>query len=320
MKLVWTKLGHVYAANGESDEIYSHGKCRAFLDMGSFIRAYVICYSRLSNEGNITSRTFYIDLDKQDPTRIVKRSTKPVLRLGEPGEFDEHGIMAECVLKQDNKVLMYYDGWNRRVGVPYDWSIGLAESKDGGETFTKVSKGPILGTDQFDPYLVASPFVKQTKDGKWHIWYLGGDAWIRSKNDGKFYSIYTIKHATSSDGKLWAKDGKRCLPTVHNEECQAGATIFYHDGVHHMLFSYRPAERDAQHASTYKMGYAVSENLITWERSDNLSGLDVSARGWDSEMICYPQIVETDGQVFLFYSGNGYGKTGFGVAKLRVPL
>jgi hypothetical protein len=46
------------------------------------------------------------------------------------------------------------------------------------------------------------------------------------------------------------------------------------------------------------------------------SGIDVAESGWDSEMICYPNVFECDGQIYLLYNGNEFGKFGFGLAKL----
>ena len=45
-------------------------------------------------------------------------------------------------------------------------------------------------------------------------------------------------------------------------------------------------------------------------------GIDVSADGWDSEMIEYPFVFDYKGQRYMLYDGNGYGKTGFGLAVL----
>ena len=47
-----------------------------------------------------------------------------------------------------------------------------------------------------------------------------------------------------------------------------------------------------------------------------LAGIDVSESGWDSEMISYPYIVEGEGELFMFYNGNGFGRSGFGLSRL----
>jgi hypothetical protein len=44
------------------------------------------------------------------------------------------------------------------------------------------------------------------------------------------------------------------------------------------------------------------------------AGIDVSAEGWDSEMIEYPFVFKHKGLRYMIYNGNGYGKTGFGLA------
>ena len=43
-------------------------------------------------------------------------------------------------------------------------------------------------------------------------------------------------------------------------------------------------------------------------------------KGGISEMISYPHIYETGGVIYMFYLGNGVGREGFGVAKLRGEL
>jgi hypothetical protein len=43
---------------------------------------------------------------------------------------------------------------------------------------------------------------------------------------------------------------------------------------------------------------------------------DVSEEGWDSEMMCYPYVFDHKGERYMLYNGNGYGKSGFGIAKL----
>ena len=67
---------------------------------------------------------------------------------------------------------------------------------------------------------------------------------------------------------------------------------------------------------TYRIGYAESRDGIHWNRLDHLSGIDVSQDGWDSEMIEYPFVFDHKGKRYMLYAGNGFGKTGFGIAVL----
>jgi hypothetical protein len=74
---------------------------------------------------------------------------------------------------------------------------------------------------------------------------------------------------------------------------------------------------DAQGKSGfYRIGYAVSKNKKDWQRLDNQIDLGVSEKGWDSEMIGAPDVLQMKDHTYLFYCGNHYGREGFGVAEI----
>ena len=64
----------------------------------------------------------------------------------------------------------------------------------------------------------------------------------------------------------------------------------------------------------YKIGYAESQDGVRWQRKDEVSEIKVSSDGWDSEMIEYPYIFECMSNRYMLYNGNGYGKSGIGIA------
>jgi len=59
-----------------------------------------------------------------------------------------------------------------------------------------------------------------------------------------------------------------------------------------------------------------AEGLV-WQRMDGSLGLGTSAEGWDSTMTCFGNVQETKHGIYMFYKGNNFGETGFGVAILR---
>ena len=50
---------------------------------------------------------------------------------------------------------------------------------------------------------------------------------------------------------------------------------------------------------------------------DEKAWLKKSKDGFDSEMACYPVVFECSKGTYMFYDGNGMGKTGFGYAELQ---
>ncbi len=77
----------------------------------------------------------------------------------------------------------------------------------------------------------------------------------------------------------------------------------------YMWFSYRSGD-----GTPYRIGYAFSADGLNWELRLKDAGIDVSSEGWDSEMVCYPYVFEHSGDRYMLYNGNGYGKTGIGLA------
>jgi hypothetical protein len=53
------------------------------------------------------------------------------------------------------------------------------------------------------------------------------------------------------------------------------------------------------------------------DNSAKMKGINVSPCSWDSDMTEYPCVFGHGGQRFLLYSGDGYGRTGFGLAVLE---
>ncbi len=47
---------------------------------------------------------------------------------------------------------------------------------------------------------------------------------------------------------------------------------------------------------------------------DASHSIDVSASGWDSEMVTYPAVIDDGARLHMFYNGNDYGRSGIGYA------
>jgi hypothetical protein len=138
------------------------------------------------------------------------------------------------------------------------------------------------------------------------MWYTCFSRWGRA---GEPKHQYVIKYAESSDGVNWRRPGIVCIDAADASEYAIGRpSVLRRDGFYHMWYSYRGA--------AYRIGYAWSEDGITWTRRDDLAGIDVSASGWDSESICYSHVFEWHNTLYMLYCGNHYGRDGLGLAVL----
>ncbi len=302
----WEKLGRVYCANGEYDWAQSH----AFIPTSMMldeerIRVYVAFLDREK-----IGRIGFVDLDADDPRRVLRVSEKCVLDIGAPGAFDDSGVSPVCLLSVGEKLYLYYVGWQMGVKVRYYLFMGLAVSEDGGEMFSRISQAPIL--DRSDGELLVRSAAHVLRDGdKWRMWYIAGSRWIEV--GGKQVPTYNMRYLESYDHAVWDKRGEVCLELADDDDEFGFGRPFVikEDGVFKMWYSIRTMSKG------YRLGYAESDDGRQWRRKDADVGVDVSETGWDSEMICFSYIQETKSGTYMFYDGNNYGETGFGVARLQ---
>ncbi len=259
------------------------------------------------------SLTTYLDVDRDNPEKILYVHDKPVLEPGPAGAFDEHGIMPSCVFSDGDKVWLYYGGWSRRNSIPYSNWTGIAWSEDGGQTFSKAFPGPVVDRTPQEIFSATAVFVLPEPD-VWHMWYASGISWVEV--DGKLEEVYRIRHGSSGDGIQWNRDNRELLPALRDHEPTHRPTVMRVGGQYHMWFCKRGVEDFRDGRNAYRLGYASSRDLSTWQRNDAKAGMDVSEHGWDSNMIAYPYVVQAGENIYMFYNGNGFGQSGFGYAVL----
>jgi hypothetical protein len=267
-----------------------------------------IYFSSRDKEGRAQIGFFEIGLN--NPKNILRVSDRPVIGLGPLGAFDDSGVTTSCVITHEARKYHYYSGWSLGVTVPFYFCVGLAISDDGGETYRKISAAPLLERNDVDPYLTASPFVL-IEGSIWRMWYVSSTGW--ELRNGKPQHYYHIKYAESSDGIHWERNGRVCIDYRSKEEYAiARPCVLKDNAVYKMWYSHR--------GESYRLGYAESRDGLNWDRKDEESGLDVSDEGWDSEMLAYPFVFDYRGDRYMLYNGNGYGKTGIGLAVLKRGL
>lgn len=314
----WEKLGQLVNISqiNHVDYMDEFTQAPCVLKFDDFIRVYFSCRLKPDENGMYISRESYLELNRKNLFEVLRVSDKPVIELGGIGEFDEFGTYPMGVVPYDGVHYGFYGGWTRCEAVSFNVSLGLAISRDGGHTFQKVGKGPVLTYTHDEPFIIASPKVRRFND-MWYLFYAAGRKWL-TLEDGKVESLYKIRLAISEDGVNWTRTHKDLIEDKYGEdESQATADVIFRNGKYHMFYCYRQGTDYRRNKDrSYRIGYASSTDLINWKREDSKAGIDVSPEGWDSEMVAHPHVFELDGEIYMFYLGNQVGKYGFGIAKL----
>jgi hypothetical protein len=295
----WRKLGRVFAPPTDLPWLASHAALPVAEPLGSGCRVY---FAGRDGRGRARIGTVDLDLGAAGAAPVVRPT--PVLDLGPLGAFDDSGVTPSCLVEQAGRKYLYYTGWSLGVTVPFYLFAGVAVSEDGGRGFARASAAPILERCDADPYLTASPWVL-VENGCWRMWYVAGSRW--ESVDGQPRHYYHIRYAESADGLTWRRHPRPCIDYASPEEYAISRPCVVRDrDTYRMWYASRGA--------AYRIGYAESADGLHWTRRDAEAGIDVSPSGWDSEMVAYPCVFDAVGRRYLLYNGNGYGRTGIGLA------
>jgi hypothetical protein len=256
-------------------------------------------------------RIGFVDLNANNPSEILRVSEYPVLDVGNLGMFDDNGVILGEVLKVDDKIYMYYIGFQLVKGVKFLAFTGLAISVDNGETFKRLKNTPILDREEEGIFIRAVHSVIY-EDGKFKIWYSTGNGWEIINNSP--YPKYDINYFESVDGIHFPDKGVKCLMNdKKNFEYRIGRPRVYKFNEGYIMnFTFGTTD------GRYVAGQASSFDGINWHRDDAELGFEPSEFGCDSNNVIYPSIVSTESKTYMFYNGKNFGKDGFGYAELII--
>jgi len=303
----WRKRGLVYVPAGDS---WWTKNRYAFNPTVEVLSADLLRVFFAALDERRYGRIGYVELDANEPQRILYETKEPVLDLGSLGAFDDSGVTPSCVVEIGDRKHLYYIGWQRCEGVPYMLFSGVALSDNGGKSFKRYGRVPVFDRTEAEPYSRSAPCVLFDA-GRLRAWYWSCEHW--SAEDGWVHYNNVIRHAESTDGLSWQSTEHICLAPAGSLDYTVGRPWVIKEGaVYKMWYSIRSRAQIG-----YRIGYAESADGLSWTRKDEEVGIEPSASGWDAEMICHPCVVDVNARRYMFYNGNRHGATGFGYAELE---
>ncbi|MBL8029090.1 MAG: hypothetical protein JNL74_21895, partial [Fibrobacteres bacterium] len=222
----WIKKGLVFFTDRQAGWMNSHAQCPTAIVLKDRIRIYFS--ARLPNQQSLPT---FIDVEIDNPLRIMNINKIPILEMGRKGTFDENGIIPSYIVRKDNKVYLYYAGWSQCKNVPYKNFTGLAISSDEGETFEKYSEAPVFTMNEHNPLSATGPCIVQIEN-KYRALYSTGVDWVQVED--KLEHTYLLTDACSEDGVFWKTSGKIVVNPVFENEADCKPAVFKHGGLYHL--------------------------------------------------------------------------------------
>ncbi|KIN72036.1 hypothetical protein Z949_1203 [Sulfitobacter guttiformis KCTC 32187] len=259
---------------------------------------------------------YFLEVEPHNGMRVVNHGTTLDAKNVPKRQYGDHGVGPSCCYQAETGPHIAVN--LVRLNPPvFDASIGFWPATD---IVAQFNRDPEIENFEDNKFAV-SPFILK-ENGVYHMWYGRGTGW-RMDAEPNPEPTYAIAHATSKNGvDGWVRDEAFAIPPRDAEETGITRTIVQKrtdggDGWE-MWYSYRgmfdlnrPTLRD------YKIGYAISSDLVTWDRRDDAHEFinPPVAGDWDSDMQCYCFVVPHEDREIMIYCGNGYGFSGIGYAE-----
>jgi len=307
MNFRWHKLGNLYTPEPgkKHHNLASHAANPLPVPLHGSIYRVFFNGRDVKNRSSIGA----VDIDMKT-LKITREHLNPFFEYGPEGSFFSSGVsIGDWYSVGDTKYILFMgwhipsDGghWVGRIGrliITPDFQLKLDQAT------------PFMDLNTEDPISLSYPCIKNRHNKKgFDMWYGSTRTW----DCGNQEMLHILKHACSKNGKEWTRTGITIPFEIGTAQAFSRPAIIEHNtGILRMWFSYR-----GKPGKSYRIGFAESSDGIHWQLNLNRSGIDVSERGWDSEMIEYPYVFRYDNKTYMLYNGNNYGKTGFGIALLE---
>lgn len=304
MTRLWRKLGRLYAPESSSKHVklLTHAANPLPIHIAGDI--YRVFYSGRDDKNRSSVGAVDIDIVK---SIIVADYYEPFFTYGRENSFYSHGVSIGNCYEADGKRYILFMGWQVRPDRHWRGDIGRLLVNDD-LSLSLDSEEPFIASDQENPISLSYPWVEALTEGGYRMWYGSTVSW----DAGNGEMLHIIKSAVSSDGHHWLMAEEGIPYKIGVAQAFSRPTVVIDDDNIDMWFSYRCGSGIA-----YRIGHACKKGERAWELDLEKTVLSPSESGWDSEMVEYPFVFEHKGKKYMLYNGNGYGKSGFGLAVLE---
>jgi hypothetical protein len=296
--MYWKKIGQIYTVNSQHPLTVSHASNPLALHLEGDVFRIFFSARDATNKSSVT----YADINIETH-ELVYDHQKPLITYGPEDSFYSHGLSIGNLYQSNNQSFIGFMAWQIRGKDHWRGEIGRLELINKDQLILNPNSA-FMGSDSEDPISLSFPFVL-FDEGLYKMWYGSTIDW--NSENGEM--IHVIKYATSKDGENWIRHGIAVPFELGVAQAFSRPAVLKRNNSWHMWFSYRSGD-----GTPYRIGYARSLDGSSWTLDLPKAGIDVSTSGWDSEMICYPFLIEHKQNTYMLYNGNSYGKDGFGIA------
>lgn len=302
--MAWRRLGRLFDAETQLPDhplLCSHAANPLAVHIEGDL--YRIFFSARDARNRSSVGAVDIDITRRKVERVF---AEPVIAYGPEGRFDADGMSIGSLHRDKTGARwIMYMGW--QLPENQHWRGDIGRLRLGSDlSLTREPETPFIGCDSIDSVSLSYPWVHEGSDG-YTMWYGSTVTWEAGNGE----MLHVLREARSVDGIAWHRDGKTLPYHIGIAQAFSRPSVAVDgDGSLHMWYSFRGAP-----GRTYRIGHATQSANGDWELHHLRGGLDVAPDGWDSQMVEYPFVFDHRGVRLMLYNGNGFGRSGFGLAE-----
>ena len=263
-----------------------------------------------NNKGQIYSCMFSI-INRRI---FIDSAIKLVLQKGKQGDFDQDGVLPCSIIYSNQRFWLYYIGFklSSDPSSPYEIKTGVACSNTPDGNFKRVNNQPIVINFAENLLFCTAPHCSVVSENHFELLLTAGYEW--EYRNSKAYPKYRLAKASSSDETF-------SNATFEYQQFYDASGVAYPDttGIG------RPWILENINGLTTKICFSKREfdnyDLYTAKFSGNSSWVEegvfeinnrrlATIEKINEKMKCFASFITIDKNDFIFYNGNGYGKTG----------
>jgi len=300
--MIWKSLGLLFDVKSNYEWMNSHAALPTVIKISNeYFRIFFSTRDTFNR-----SHTTFVDLNMQDwrpGKKLIHTQKVSTFSPGKIGLFDDCGVTVSTFLKTKSGLYAYYLGWTNKKTTLFSNEIGIAYV-DKNYKFSRIQNLPIYGRTEDEPLTFGYPTIFKFNN-KISMYYDGIKEW-NLENPTKYK--FNLREATLNKRNKWILTNKELIKLKLNERAITRSSFMILDGKLIMIYSLDVAGK-------YELAAAYRNNKGKWTGMNNFTFVN-SGHEWDSIQNCYPSIFESNNEFYMLYNGNGYGKSGFGIAKL----
>lgn len=256
-----------------------------------------------SRDLNQRSSVYSVDFNL-DSKRLIPNTLRTQFLLGDSNSYFKDGISLGSHFVLDGFNWIGFMGWVNPPSEHWHGTIGRFRLESNFD-LEYIEKTPWFDLDTDDQISLSYPAVYFSQNVM-HVWYGTTLTW----DGGNGEMVHVLKEKISKDFVQFKASNRFLEWKMGDAQAFSRPSIVeVQDGLL-MAYSVRGNK------TKYRIGFGTIRDDITVIKE--IASYSPSKSPWENEMVEYPYLVAHKGSIYMFYNGNGYGKSGIVLAQVSI--